>query len=95
MKVICVTHENFHGLQRDNNLPHPEIGEIVTVIGEGSFFGIDCYMLQEYKPPLAIIEWGYDKRNFAPLDSDLDETKLVTEEFEEKYCVPVNHEPCV
>jgi lysine/ornithine N-monooxygenase len=90
MRVICVTHENFHGIERDKNLPHPEIGETVTVIGEGVFAGfVDCYMFQEYKSPDPNIEWGFDKRNFSPL-TDLDETALVTEEFEEKYFVPVN-----
>lgn len=82
MKVICITHENFHGLQRDNNLPHPEIGETVTVIDEGVFSGVDCYMLQEYTSPSPFMEWGYDKRNFASLNSDLDETAVVIEEQE-------------
>lgn len=91
MKVICITHENFHGVKRDKDLPHPEIGEIVTVIGEGIFAGfVDCYILQEYKCPSFQMEWGFDKRNFAPL-TGIDETELVTEEFNEKYCVPVNN----
>jgi hypothetical protein len=32
---------------------------------------------------------AYNRDSFAEV-SDLDETTLVTEEFEEKYCVPVN-----
>lgn len=35
-------------------------------------------------------DYVFAQDRFAPL-SDLDETTLVNEEFEEKYCQPVNH----
>lgn len=41
-----------------------------------------CFMIIE-----SSCKWSKDR--FVPL-SDLDETTLVNEEFEEKYCVPVN-----
>lgn len=44
---------------------------------------IDCYYLPVFNKK-------YHIERFTPL-SDLDETELVTEEFEEKYCVPVNN----
>lgn len=90
MKVICMSHENFANIPIDPDVPRPAIGEEVTVIGERVFKGsIDCYLLAEYTSPSPIYVWGYDKRNFSPLGTDLDETALVTEEFEEKYYEPV------
>lgn len=88
MQVICTTHKDFNGLGSPT-VPVPEIGETVTVINERIVLGVDCYELAEYQAPSMIMKWFYDKRNFSPLGSDLDETELVTEEFEEKYCVPV------
>lgn len=78
---MCISNENYHGLTTEN-IPSPEIGDIVTVIGEGIFCGVvDCYKLLEYTCPSPIYEWGFDKRNFAPL-SDIDETELVNEKQE-------------
>jgi hypothetical protein len=88
MQVICTTHQDFNGLGSPS-VPVPDIGEIVTVINERVVSGIDCYELAEYQSNSWIVKWFYDKRNFSPLDGP-DETELVTEEFEEKYCVPVN-----
>jgi hypothetical protein len=88
MQVICTTHQDFNGLGSPS-VPVPEVGEIVTVIDERIVLGVDCYELAEYQSKSCIVKWFYDKRNFSPLDSDLDETTLVTEEFEEKYCIPV------
>jgi hypothetical protein len=89
MKVICITEKNFHtGGISESNI---KVGDIHEVIKET--YGIDisgaripCYKFAAY----AGTTFVHDKRNFAPLDSDLDETELVNEEFEEKYCVPVN-----
>lgn len=87
MKAICITDKCFSNAP-SANIPSPQVGEEVTVIEEKVFRnGIDCYLLQEYTCPNPAYEWGYDKRNFAPL-TGLDETELVTEEFNEKYCVP-------
>lgn len=87
MRVICihVDNSNNHGIE---NLPHPELGETVTVIDERKRNGKLFYQLQEYaqydgKDVL------YNSKNFMRI-FDLDETTLVTEEFEEKYCIPVN-----
>lgn len=75
-------------------IPIPEIGEEVTVAGEKVYNGIiPCYILQEYTCPISYMDWLYDQRNFAPL-SDLDETTLVNEEWEEKVCVPVKSNVC-
>lgn len=87
MQVICVTDHDFNGIGCPT-VPVPDIGEIVTVINERIVLGVDCYELAEYQSPSKAMKWFYDKRNFAPLDGP-DETELVTEEFEEKYCVPV------
>lgn len=86
MKVICINHDLF-----EDDLPYgpddPQVGEVCTVIDicigyDEKGKGFPSYELEGYSP------WVYDQRNFAPL-SDLDETELVTEEFEEKYFVPV------
>jgi hypothetical protein len=88
MQVVCISEKNYHG-HNYPQVPDPKVGERVTVIGEANFLGVDCYLLAEYTCPCPSADWLYDQRNFAPI-SDLDETELVTEEFEEKYCVPVN-----
>jgi hypothetical protein len=87
MRVICihVDSTNDHGIP---NLPHPALGEPVTVIDERVRCGALYYQFQEYA------HYGdkdvlYNSKNYVQV-SDLDETELVTEEFEEKYCVPVN-----
>lgn len=38
---------------------------------------------------------SYNINRFVPVGSDLDETTLVNEEWEEKVCEPVNSQPCV
>jgi hypothetical protein len=93
MKVVCVNHDLFDVYDIPYGPNDPQIGDICTVVNE--CFGENdggvvtpCYELAGYDG------WVYDQRDFAPL-SDLDETELVTEEFEEKYCVPVNDFPCV
>ncbi len=88
MQAICISHQGFNGLG-SATVPVPEVGEIVTVINERNVSGVDCYELAEYQSPSKIMKWFYDKRNFSPL-TGLDETTLVNEEWEEKYCVPVN-----
>lgn len=76
MKVVCMTHENFSGIAIIND-PHPSIGEIVTVVGEGIHCGVEVYYFEEYNAPLLSSEiWGYDKRNYSPI-SDIDERELV------------------
>jgi hypothetical protein len=67
-----------------NDVPCPKFGEVVTVSGESVQINGPAYEFAEYGKR----NW-YSKRYFAPL-SGLDETELVTEEFEEKYCVPAN-----
>lgn len=87
MKVVCVNHDCY-----DADKPYgpgdPQIGDECFVVAE--CIGVDdegneapCYELEGYGPDV------YDQRNFAPL-TGLDETTLVNEEWEEKYCVPVN-----
>lgn len=88
MKVLCTSTKDFTNGQA-MRLGLCEVGSTYTVIDECIGWGrdntpVDCYELEEFADDLA-----FDKRNFAPL-SNLDETELVTEEFNEKYCVPVN-----
>ena len=87
MKVICirVNTKNDHNIP---NLPHPELGETVNVIDEHVRDGILFYQFEEYPYYRDQIVY-YNAKNYLPV-SDLDETALVTEEFEEKYCVPAN-----
>jgi hypothetical protein len=80
MKVICTTHENFSGIAQNRDCP--DIGDIVTVIGESIHKGVSVYYFQEWQSPLSQKEiWGYDKRNYSPL-SGIDETELVKEREE-------------
>jgi hypothetical protein len=88
MKVICTTIKDFTNGQAIR-LGLCEVGSIYTVTDECIGWGkdntpVDCYEFEEFGD-----EHVFDKRNFAPL-TGADETELVTEAFEEKYCVPVN-----
>ncbi|HEX6427967.1 MAG TPA: hypothetical protein VF008_09790 [Niastella sp.] len=73
-KVMCINDRHWK-----NDVPCPKFGEITTV----SNVEDDLYEFMEYGEA----NW-YSQKYFAPL-SDIDETELVTEEFNEKYCVPV------
>jgi hypothetical protein len=80
MKVICTTHENFSGIALDRN--RPEIGDIVTVVGESIHKGVPVYYFKEWVSPFDWKEiWGYDKRNYSHLSS-IDEIKLVNKKEE-------------
>lgn len=81
-KVVCINSKNYLNPLFDG--PRPEEGDILTVLLEETFYGILYYQLAEFPQKNWYAAW-----RFAPL-SDLDETELVTEEFNEKYCVPVN-----
>ena len=81
-KVVCIDARNpgnddWHG-------PDPKEGDVLTVMWEGVLYDIYSYQFVEYGHNYAYSAW-----RFAPL-SDLDETTLVNEEWEEKVCVPVN-----
>lgn len=79
MKVMCIDESEWGNAHKC-----PSVGEIVTVAKD--------YIDYEGDPVYEFVEYGeyacWEQRFFAPL-SDLDETELVTEEFNEKYCVPV------
>jgi len=80
-KVVCINSKD-----RGNPLfagPEPREGDILTVSWEGDWGGIHSYKFVEFGDYFMYSAWRY-----APL-SDIDETELVTEEFEEKYLVPV------
>jgi hypothetical protein len=64
--------------------PAPEVGDEDIVTKEVTRRGKPFYFLERFGDG-----FSYSAKCFSPL-SDLDETTLVTEEFEEKYCVPVN-----
>jgi len=86
MKVICI-HVNTSNDHDIPNIPHPELGETVTVIDEDAAYDEKFYQFQEYATFQKKKVW-YNQKNFIPV-SDIDETERVSEEFEEKYCVPV------
>jgi hypothetical protein len=88
MNVICVTEKDFTaGGVSKSGIKVGDVHEVVCdMIGiDNSGARIPCYKLVAFINTSLV----HDQRNFARL-SDLDETELVTEEFEEKYCVPVN-----
>lgn len=81
-KVVCI-----NGRNKGNPLfsgPEHNEGDILTVSWEGMYDDVYSYKFVESGNYYMYSAWRY-----APL-TDLDETTLVTEEFEEKYCVPVN-----
>ena len=84
MRVKCII-ENWDPAPGCENAPLPVFNNDYDVAERGVYNGVDSYVL----PELSDV-YVYAIKNFAPIDSDLDETTLVTEEFEEKYCVPVN-----
>lgn len=73
MRVICIDAEQTKGTLTE--------GAIYEVTEEGYFFIDLVYYLSGLESP-------YLQERFVPV-SDIDETELVTEEFNEKYCVPV------
>lgn len=80
MRVICTTHENFSGIAENRDCPN--IGDIVTVVGDAIHKGVAVYYFKEWVSPVNCREiWGYDKRNYSPL-SDIDEAELVKEKME-------------
>lgn len=84
MRVICIDDKHWH-----SDSKCPAFGEIVTV--EKSFTcpqGEPVYSFVEYPNIRPHAFRCFSQKYFAPF-SNLDETELVTEEFEEKYCVPV------
>jgi hypothetical protein len=88
MKVICIDDTHWR-----IDTPCPKFGETVTVSNElkSPVSGEPCFEFVEYPRLPGHAFRIFSKKYFAPL-SGLDETELVTEEFEEKYCVPVNQE---
>lgn len=79
-KVMCINDKHWK-----NDVPCPKFGEIVTVSKVDDIY----YEFAEYGED----NW-YSQKYFAPLTGQ-DETELVSEEFNEKYCVPVNYDSCV
>ena len=91
MQVICVNHQLFDPEERPFGPNDPRIGDTCEVVNSFIAYtytgSVPCYDLAGYDRAV------YNQKNFAEV-SDLDETDLVTEEFEEKYCVPVNGSAC-
>lgn len=84
-KVICINDSEFRKNSHPQR-PQIQMGDIVTV--EKAYVDI----FDNNDPVYEFVEISnsmYSQRYFADFNSDLDETELVTEEFEEKYCVPV------
>lgn len=86
MKVICV--DNFGN---PNPVVHPiYVGTEYTIKCPVPGFEDTHVIIEEHPVSKRGYTAAYNKKCFATIDPDLDETELVTEEFEEKYCVPVN-----
>lgn len=85
MRVKCIKRHTRNNLGL-NNVPGPDVGDEVTVVGEQEFYDRLYFRLEEYYEFKGKRLW-FDAKNFA-VPSDLDETELVTEEFKEKYHVP-------
>lgn len=83
MKVICVKKPKV--TLDGQPLPSPEVGDEDTVTGDRIYQGDVFYYLERFGDTLS-----YLSTYFARI-SDLDETALVTEAFEEKYCEPLTH----
>lgn len=86
MKVRCINHDLFD----EGDIPYgpadPQIGDECEVVKECTGYNdmgheSPCFELEGYN------DWVYDQRNYAII-TGIDETELVTEEFEEKYIVP-------
>lgn len=88
MKLICIKQESKEVSTGEVLKPELTIGNEYTVVDivdreEGRFYNLfecDC-------------DTWFHYTLFAQI-ADLDETALVNESFEEKYCVPVNAEVC-
>lgn len=68
MRVICITGKDFSpdmcwAKSSDNE---PAIGDILTVVEEKTFMGIDCYRFAEWVTVFGNV--FFDCRNFSPLD---------------------------
>lgn len=94
MKVMCIDNKcAFYGVH-----PYLKYGQTYEATGEClNADNQECYVIPELpisETDLGVENYGpvYRKSRFIPL-SDLDETELVSEEFNEKYCVPVNAQP--
>lgn len=90
-KVVCIDDSEFN-INRSPKVRTPSVGDIVTVAKAY----LDIF--DNNDPVYDFVEYPnhmFSQRYFAELDGDLDETELVTEEFEEKYCLPVNSNVCV
>lgn len=84
MKVVCITPITIIAVGCEN-WPRPEVGDIDTVIRQKEICGHMYIGLKRFGYRI-----GFLAEHFAPL-TGLDETELVTQEFEEKYFVLVNH----
>jgi hypothetical protein len=83
-KVICIDDKGF-----GKDFACPVFGETCTVERAltSPNSGVPSYTFVEYPPENGSGIRLFHQRRFVPL-SDLDETTLVNEEWEEKYCVP-------
>lgn len=84
MRVRCIN-DKWQAAPGCEEAPRPIFMHDYTVVETKILDGNEAHILLELGD-----EYGYNTKHFAPLDSDLDETELVTEEFNEKYCIPVN-----
>jgi hypothetical protein len=89
MKAICVDDLGNTGMYT-----YPlVVGNEYTITGDVPGYSDRYVFIAEHPVSKRGNPAAYNKECFAPL-SDLDETTLVNEEFEEKYCVPVNKNVC-
>jgi hypothetical protein len=89
MLLLCIKNATEAFYVDDNaKAPNPEkgliVGEYYNTIHEREFEDGLYYWLEGFP------HYECFHHSLFAMPSDLDETELVTEEFEEKYCVPVN-----
>jgi hypothetical protein len=82
MRVMCILEPNTLVRSGKNDSAMVHVGNEYNVIDIIEHNNDTYYKLEEIDGAL------FHEKLFAPINGD-DETTLVTEEFEEKYCVPV------
>lgn len=86
MKVLCVD-----DLGNKNPIVYPlYVGNEYTIKHPAPGHEETHVVIEEHPVSMRGYMAAYNRKCFAEINSDLDETTLVNEEFEEKYCVPVN-----
>lgn len=85
MKLVCIKQDSYYAFTGDPAEPELIVGNEYSVIDITDIPDKGRY----YKVAECNFRSWFHNSLFAELDTDLDETTLVNEEWEEKVCVPV------